>query len=666
MAASNAAATAAVGPLSTALDKWKNAGLSKRIHDMDRVSTDILELQQQAPLNRKRLAEMTKEFRRQDDAEKAASVGGLVKSYQSEIDSLTKRCNAVESEFLALYRLLIDLPDVTTAMSSALDALTAANSDRSRTSEQLRDTKAKVEHYESKALMEEVIQQKVGEREQELALEFDTKLQTSKAREEALAQQVKTQSDEIRVLQSSLNEGHSLVESEREKWARELANKRSEAEMTQRALDASERRVHELQGELENFRHGNSAAQPAEESRRRENLESLEQEIARLRGQLTQTERLLEEAEQAHRAADEQWQEKLHQKDEQHASLEQKLAQRSDYDVLKAELAVLKQIELGDAWEQTLQDGLLHRNRKLIDELTVAKNKLASAEAECGRLREQVPQLEKSIKEQQSLIRTLEEDLGKAQSAQTPDLLVSSASLSSASLLSPATSEPASASQQSMVKILTSQRDRFRQRNQELEEEMRTHLSTISDLRHQLTVLQEDNVTLYEKIKFLQNYNPSSGGMDGMASASTMSQRHNANSPHPDVTIEMDTLSTVDSAGKGKAKMHPNNRPAGQTGILQKYRDMYEDTLNPFAFFRKNEQTLRYTSLSGADKATLNISKFLLANKHTRLFLFLYSICLHVLVFATLYHFALSKTHDCPPTSGGAVPNDKMLPNPAI
>lgn len=58
----------------------------------------------------------------------------------------------------------------------------------------------------------------------------------------------------------------------------------------------------------------------------------------------------------------------------------------------------------------------------------------------------------------------------------------------------------------SILPIVTSQRDRFRQRNAELEEELRKQFNIISELRAEVKSLQADNLKLYEKVRYMQSY----------------------------------------------------------------------------------------------------------------------------------------------------------------
>ena len=57
---------------------------------------------------------------------------------------------------------------------------------------------------------------------------------------------------------------------------------------------------------------------------------------------------------------------------------------------------------------------------------------------------------------------------------------------------------------QTILPIISSQRDRFKARNTELEMEIRHSQQTILSLRNDMDGMRTDNVKLYEKIKFLQ------------------------------------------------------------------------------------------------------------------------------------------------------------------
>jgi len=149
-----------------------------------------------------------------------------------------------------------------------------------------------------------------------------------------------------------------------------------------------------------------------------------------------------------------------------------------------------------------------------------------------------------------------------------------------------------------ILQMIWSQRDRFKAKIHELETSNRSLEQKSKALEIQLKSLKHDNVKLYEKIKYLQTY----------ASTST-------------------SYPTSTTATSGDASVDVENR----------YKEMYEATVNPFVEFNRKVRSDKYKSLNPAEKLILSTTKFFLATKKTRLFLFTYMVCLHLLIFSTLW-----------------------------
>ena len=77
----------------------------------------------------------------------------------------------------------------------------------------------------------------------------------------------------------------------------------------------------------------------------------------------------------------------------------------------------------------------------------------------------------------------------------------------------------AAADTSALLPIVHAQRDRFRQRNEELEDAQARHLQQISVLQTETEGLKADNVKLYEKIRFLQGF----GGASRQSQSSSSS-----------------------------------------------------------------------------------------------------------------------------------------------
>jgi homeobox protein cut-like len=76
--------------------------------------------------------------------------------------------------------------------------------------------------------------------------------------------------------------------------------------------------------------------------------------------------------------------------------------------------------------------------------------------------------------------------------------------------------------------------------------------------------------------------------------------------------------------------------------VEEKYRPVYEETVNPFNAFHSQEKTKRIRELNPAERLIYQMSSFFLANKQTRMFLFGYAVILHFMVFLTTYKLAHS------------------------
>jgi len=137
----------------------------------------------------------------------------------------------------------------------------------------------------------------------------------------------------------------------------------------------------------------------------------------------------------------------------------------------------------------------------------------------------------------------------------------------------------------------------------------------VGELTNEITNLRADNVKLYEKIRYLQSY-------DNKGAGNTTAQ------------------STLGLVNKGKKVARDIENPDSDISVENRYKDIYEDELNPWTTFNRKERYQRYKELNPAEKVTLNLSQFFLSHKYSRLFLFCYAVLLHLLVVFTLYHMA--------------------------
>jgi homeobox protein cut-like len=160
-----------------------------------------------------------------------------------------------------------------------------------------------------------------------------------------------------------------------------------------------------------------------------------------------------------------------------------------------------------------------------------------------------------------------------------------------------------------ILPMITAQRDRFKKRNTQLENELSESHRTVSSLRQEIASLQKDNLNLYEKTRYVSTYNRA-----GPTASSASSYAIN---PNPS-TVQM---SNTTSSGLA----------------LDRYRSAYESNISPFAAFRGRESARAYKRMSLPERIVFSITRMVLATRTSRNLFAGYCVALHVLVFFALY-----------------------------
>ena len=123
--------------LLSATSKWKTFSLDTRRAALEKAASSTKSSNAQSQTARKALAESTKAFKKclksteaiTTDEQKSqfqkhsASCKGIVKSYQEEIDKLTKRCKASDGLLLDLHKGLAETPDPAPLLNNAVKHL---------------------------------------------------------------------------------------------------------------------------------------------------------------------------------------------------------------------------------------------------------------------------------------------------------------------------------------------------------------------------------------------------------------------------------------------------------------------------------------------------------------------------------------------------------------
>lgn len=348
----------------------------------------------------------------------------------------------------------------------------------------------------------------------------------------------------------------------------------------ERAAQA-ERRTSALRTESEQARAEEAAVYRKHLAQLQERTQALEQAQALAR---ESSEQLHAEAQRRAEAERQAQQQRADAAEQESAALRHALGQRHDYDEIKRELDVLKAVEFAgeeddaapaeeEGATRPLEAHLVRRNRKLQDELATLRAALADQKRDVAAVEAERDAQRTQLQELQTLTKRLESDL-----------------------LNAAPKEEAAPAASGLLPIVTSQRDRFRTRNAELEQELRTQLESMNELRGEIKRLQADNLSMYEKVRYLQNFG-------GKAAAPT-------DMPYP---------------------MQPRGMDAEDP-----YRARYEQSIHPFEAFRGREQSRALASLSPIDRLLHLLTSAVLGNAQMRLVFVCYAVILHILVFGML------------------------------
>ncbi|XP_076996973.1 protein CASP isoform X7 [Tamandua tetradactyla] len=634
---------------------WKRFDLQQLQRELDATATVLANRQDESEQSRKRLIEQSREFKKNTPEDLRKQVAPLLKSFQGEIDALSKRSKEAEAAFLNVYKRLIDVPDPVPALDlgqqlqlkvQRMHDIETENQKLRETLEEYNKEFAEVKNQEVtiKALKEKIreYEQTLKNQAETIALEKEQKLQNDFAEKERRLQetQMSTTSKleeaehKVQTLQTALEKTRTELFDLKTKYDEETTAKADEIEMIMTDLERANQRAEVAQREAEALREqlssANHSLQLASQIQKapdvaievltRSSLEvelaAKEREIAQLVEDVQRLQASLTRLRENSASQISQLEQQLSAKNSTLKQLEEKLKGQADYEEVKKELNILKSMEFAPSEGAGPQDAskplevlLLEKSRSLQSENAALRISNSDLSGRCAELQVHLTEAVATAAEQRELIARLEQDLSTVRSIQRPDaegavehsLEKVPEPIKEATALfygAPASGPLPEGQVDSLLSIISSQRERFRARNQELEAESRLAQHTIQALQGELDSLRADNIKLFEKIKFLQSY-----------------------------------------PGRG----------SGSDDTELRYSSQYEERLDPFSSFSRRERQRKYLSLSPWDKATLSMGRLVLSNKMARTIGFFYTLFLHCLVFLVLYKLAWSESveRDC-------------------
>uniref|UniRef100_A0A3Q3D8W0 Protein CASP n=1 Tax=Hippocampus comes TaxID=109280 RepID=A0A3Q3D8W0_HIPCM len=621
---------------------WKRFDLQQLQKELDATATQLANRQDESDQSRKKLIDLSREFKKNTPEDFRKQVAPLLKSFQGEIDALSKRSKEAEAAFLNVYKKIIDVPDPVPVLELAqqlqlkLQRMHDIEMENTKLRETLEDYNKEFAEVKNQEVTIKALKEKIREYEQSLKnqaenlaqetqiqlhndyAEKERKLQES---QDSMSSRLEEAEHKSQSLQTVLETTQAELFDLKAKYDEESSAKADEIEMVMTDLERANQRAEVAQREAESLREQLSLrtqSQQAGSPSSKANLDT-EQAVevsshssleAELRAKERESAQLVEDVQRLQASLTKlrettstqitQLEQQLSSKAAILNELEEKLVKQADYEEVKKELGILKSVEFGTS--DSMQDSskplevlLLERNRSLQSESAALR--IANAELS-GRYAELQGEFSAAVRisaEQKELILRLEHDLSTIQAMSSlprpgaegaeviniPEPIKEATAMFADSGMSVHAELP-QGQMDSLLSIISSQRERFRSRNQELEAESRSMQQTMQALQNELDSLRADNIKLYEKIKFLQSYAGRAGGSD-------------------------DTV--------------------------MRYSSQYEERLDPFASFSKKERQRRYLSLSPWDKATLSLGRVILSNKMARTVAFFYTLFLHCLVF---------------------------------
>lgn len=593
-----------------ALELWSKADLTTLQKQLDKDVIDMKEKETQFLDSRKNLASETKIFKKLASEEKLANVNKIIKHYQQEIDSLTKRSKSSEVILLDLYGKLAEAPDPKPLLQNSLQKLGKTDDSKALREqiELLEDKLAKYADYEN-------LKSRLLDLEQNSAVTLVKRLT-------AKEQEVNSRWEEK---QRNWEERESKLMSQLEKLEKGVSNEGkdqtsgniTEHNLLEQELETAQSRNFQLEKRNEEL---NVALTKATSNAEQElQLQSRDTKIKQLESENALLSATSEHEHQSHKKIEKQLTEQLaalqaetDSYKSEIKSIRMKLDNYSDYVQLKEELSALKRIEFGtdqddeengdDNAQNKVESGIISANKKLQSNLAELRGKLADREEENISLQKQLVELKERVTKTEALNQKLEEDLDKVEevdqkfndtasmmSGATRQINNRSGRLSPTSSIVgiPEESEmPTNFGNNTILPIITKQRDRLRGRNTELEKQLRQLGTDKNKLKSEMTKLKTDNTKLYERIRYLSRYSGNTGDA---------------------------SVADVDTEAQ--------------------YSQIYEDSINPLNTLKKKElEYYKRNRLSLWEKLFLSFARIILANKVTRMAFLLYCIGIHGLI----------------------------------
>ncbi|XP_073338728.1 cut-like homeobox 1b isoform X2 [Pagrus major] len=412
---------------------WKRFDLQQLQKELDATATQLANRQDESEQTRKKLIDLSREFKKNTPEDLRKQVAPLLKSFQGEIDALSKRSKEAENAFLNVYKKIIDVPDPVPVLELAqqlqlkLQRMHDIETENTKLRETLEDYNKEFAEVKNQEVTIKALKEKIREYEQSLKnqaenlaqekqlqlhndyAEKERKLQES---QDSMSSRLEEAEHKAQSLQTALETTQAELFDLKTKYDEESTAKADEIEMVMTDLERANQRAEAAQREAESLRERLSlsnqsqplsspakadpdteqAAEVASHSSLEAELRAKERETAQLVEDVQRLQASLTKLRETTSSQITQLEEQLSSKTATLKELEEKLQKQADYEELKKELSILKSMEFGTS--DSVQDSskplevlLLERNRSLQSEsaaLRIANSELSGSAGRKG------------------------------------------------------------------------------------------------------------------------------------------------------------------------------------------------------------------------------------------------------------------------------------------
>ncbi|XP_040901488.1 cut-like homeobox 1b isoform X3 [Toxotes jaculatrix] len=412
---------------------WKRFDLQQLQKELDTTATQLANRQDESEQSRKKLIDLSREFKKNTPEDLRKQVAPLLKSFQGEIDALSKRSKEAEAAFLNVYKKIIDVPDPVPVLELAqqlqlkLQRMHDIETENTKLRETLEDYNKEFAEVKNQEVTIKALKEKIREYEQSLKnqaenlaqekqlqlhndyAEKERKLQES---QDSMSSRLEEAEHKAQSLQTALETTQAELFDLKTKYDEESTAKADEIEMVMTDLERANQRAEAAQREAESLREQLSlsnqsqqlsspakadpdteqAAEVASHSNLEAELRAKERETAQLVEDVQRLQASLTKLRETTSSQITQLEQQLSSKTAILKELEEKLQKQADYEEVKKELSILKSMEFGTS--DSVQDSskplevlLLERNRSLQSEsaaLRIANTELSGSAGRKG------------------------------------------------------------------------------------------------------------------------------------------------------------------------------------------------------------------------------------------------------------------------------------------